>query len=439
MRRRTAAAGRRFGAVLGTDPWRAGPEHRARVGVMLQSGGLPNGHHAHAAARGTSPACMRTRPPVDELAHRLGVDGFARHDGAPALRLASTSASPWPRPWSAGPTSSSSTSRPPGSTPTAGSTSTTSSTRCAPRGTTVVVTTHSFEEAERLADHLVIVSDGRTVAEGARRGRRVRLARAGLLRPDPEGAPGERPPGPPPRPESSARPRFEAGTLLRNGEQLLVSLVLPLGALIGLALHQRPLARRGPADRRRDPGCPRALRHLGGVHLAGHLDRLRPAGVRAALLGTTPLGRGGLLAGKALATLAVEVIQWCCRRRRRSRARLASRARRPPVCGALPPPRHVGLRRARAAAGRHPAGRGRPGAWRTSSGSCCSSSAASSCPAPSSPTASPLSSALLPSAGARRRPPGGVRRRRVPRRAGVLVAWAVVATALAARFFRFDD
>jgi ABC-2 type transport system ATP-binding protein len=34
-------------------------------------------------------------------------------------------------------------------------------------GTTVVVTTHSFEEAERLADHLVIVSDGRTVAEGS--------------------------------------------------------------------------------------------------------------------------------------------------------------------------------------------------------------------------------------------------------------------------------
>ena len=33
-------------------------------------------------------------------------------------------------------------------------------------GTTIVVTTHSFEEAERLADHLVIMSDGRTVAEG---------------------------------------------------------------------------------------------------------------------------------------------------------------------------------------------------------------------------------------------------------------------------------
>jgi ABC-2 type transport system ATP-binding protein len=33
-------------------------------------------------------------------------------------------------------------------------------------GTTVIVTTHSFEEAERLADHLVIMNAGRTVAEG---------------------------------------------------------------------------------------------------------------------------------------------------------------------------------------------------------------------------------------------------------------------------------
>ena len=34
-------------------------------------------------------------------------------------------------------------------------------------GTSVVVTTHSFEEAERLADHLVIVHRGVTVAEGS--------------------------------------------------------------------------------------------------------------------------------------------------------------------------------------------------------------------------------------------------------------------------------
>ena len=29
------------------------------------------------------------------------------------------------------------------------------------------------------------------------------------------------------------------------------------------------------------------------------------------LLGTTPLGRSGLLGGKSLATLGVEVMQWC--------------------------------------------------------------------------------------------------------------------------------
>jgi ABC-2 type transport system ATP-binding protein len=34
-------------------------------------------------------------------------------------------------------------------------------------GTSIVVTTHSFEEAARLADHLVIMNGGRTVAEGS--------------------------------------------------------------------------------------------------------------------------------------------------------------------------------------------------------------------------------------------------------------------------------
>jgi ABC-2 type transport system ATP-binding protein len=34
-------------------------------------------------------------------------------------------------------------------------------------GAAVVLTTHSFEEAERLADHIVVVADGRVVAEGS--------------------------------------------------------------------------------------------------------------------------------------------------------------------------------------------------------------------------------------------------------------------------------
>jgi len=151
--------------VLDIDPWRAGPEHRARVGVMLQSGGLPTGTTPsrllrHLAGLYADPA------PVDELAHRLGVDGFARTtvrrlSGGQHQRLALAAAL---------------VGRPEVvflDEPTAG---------LDPHGrldvydlvdeirsggTTVVVTTHSFEEAERLADHLVIVSDGRTVAEGS--------------------------------------------------------------------------------------------------------------------------------------------------------------------------------------------------------------------------------------------------------------------------------
>jgi ABC-2 type transport system ATP-binding protein len=40
----------------------------------------------------------------------------------------------------------------------------------AAEGTAVVLTTHSFEEAERIADQIVIVADGRVVAEGSREG-----------------------------------------------------------------------------------------------------------------------------------------------------------------------------------------------------------------------------------------------------------------------------
>jgi ABC-2 type transport system ATP-binding protein len=150
--------------VLGRDPWRAGPEHRSRVGVMLQSGGLPTGTTPvrllrHLARLYADPV------PVEGLAKRLGIEGFARTtvrrlSGGQHQRLALAAAL---------------VGRPDVvflDEPTAG---------LDPHGrldvydlldevrsngTTVVVTTHSFEEAERLADHLVIVSDGRTVAEG---------------------------------------------------------------------------------------------------------------------------------------------------------------------------------------------------------------------------------------------------------------------------------
>ena len=104
--------------------------------------------------------------------------------------------------------------------------------------------------------------------------------------------------------------RFELGTLLANGEQLLVSLILPLGALIGLAYTTAPSLGDG---RRIDLAVPGVLAlcvisaAFTAQAIATGFDR-RYAVLR--LLGTTPLGRDGLLWGKALATLAVEVLQW---------------------------------------------------------------------------------------------------------------------------------
>lgn len=103
---------------------------------------------------------------------------------------------------------------------------------------------------------------------------------------------------------------FELSTLLRNGEQLLVSVVLPLGALLGLALTQVPSL---GAGRRIDLAVPGVLAlcvisaAFTSQAIATGFDR-RASVLR--LLGTTPLGRGGLLSAKALATLGVELVQW---------------------------------------------------------------------------------------------------------------------------------
>jgi ABC-2 type transport system permease protein len=97
--------------------------------------------------------------------------------------------------------------------------------------------------------------------------------------------------------------------LLRNGEQLLVSLILPLGALVGLAVSSVPSLGDG---RRIDLAVPGVLAlcvissAFTAQTIATGFDR-RYAVLR--YLGVTPLGRDGLLAGKALATLAMVVIQ----------------------------------------------------------------------------------------------------------------------------------
>jgi ABC-2 type transport system ATP-binding protein len=151
--------------VLGTDPWRAPAEHRARVGVMLQDGGLPQSVKPmsllrHLARFYVAPA------DVEALAGELGIDQFAgtavrRLSGGQRQRVALAAAL---------------VGRPDVlflDEPTAGLDPHVRRTvwdlvaRTATAGATVVVTTHSFEEAERLAEHLVILAGGRTVAEGS--------------------------------------------------------------------------------------------------------------------------------------------------------------------------------------------------------------------------------------------------------------------------------
>ncbi|WP_420330071.1 ABC transporter ATP-binding protein [Ornithinimicrobium murale] len=150
--------------VLGADPWRAGPDHRARVGVMLQDGGLPQSVRPvtllrHLARFYAAPADVST------LVRELEIDDFAgttvrRLSGGQRQRVALAAAL---------------VGRPDVlflDEPTAGLDPHVRRTvwgliaRTAREGATVVVTTHSFEEAERLADHLVIMARGRTVAEG---------------------------------------------------------------------------------------------------------------------------------------------------------------------------------------------------------------------------------------------------------------------------------
>ncbi|GGK74717.1 ABC transporter permease [Ornithinimicrobium pekingense] len=111
-----------------------------------------------------------------------------------------------------------------------------------------------------------------------------------------------------------AQARFEAVGLLSHGEQLLVSIVLPLLALVALALVDYPELAVGPWDgaRRIDVLTPGVLAlavmstaFTGQAILLGFERRW---GVLR-LLGTTPLGRGGLLAAKALSVLAVLAVQ----------------------------------------------------------------------------------------------------------------------------------
>jgi ABC-2 type transport system permease protein len=102
---------------------------------------------------------------------------------------------------------------------------------------------------------------------------------------------------------------YEALTMLRNGEQLVLAIALPLMALVGLVVT--PLLD-GHGAARIDVAAPGVLALCAmstaftGQGIATGFDR-RYGVLR--FLSTTPLGRAGLILGKGLAVLSVLAIQ----------------------------------------------------------------------------------------------------------------------------------
>jgi ABC-2 type transport system ATP-binding protein len=150
--------------VLGMDPARAGADHRARVGVMLQDGGLPMGARAGDLVRHVARLHARPWDP-DELGQRLGIDGFARTtvrrlSGGQRQRVALACAL---------------VGRPQVlflDEPTAGLDPQSRQAvwelvaQVRDAGAAIVLTTHLLDEAERLADHVVVLDGGRVVTAG---------------------------------------------------------------------------------------------------------------------------------------------------------------------------------------------------------------------------------------------------------------------------------
>lgn len=150
--------------VLGEEPWGAGAAHRARVGVMLQDGGLPNGSKPLRVLRHLAGMYESPRD-VDPLARRLGIDAFAgttvrRLSGGQKQRVALAAALVGDPDvvFLDEPTA--------GLDPHARLDVYDLIRAERERGACIVVTTHSFEEAQELADRIAVVDAGRVVVSG---------------------------------------------------------------------------------------------------------------------------------------------------------------------------------------------------------------------------------------------------------------------------------
>jgi len=151
--------------VLGLDPARDAARLKPRVGVMLQAGGIPPAVPAGEYLRTLS----RFHVKPHDTAWLLDIVGLTAHAKTPYKRLSggqqqrlSLAAAVVGRPelvFLDEPTA--------GMDPQARHATWDLVTALRADGVAVILTTHFMEEAERLADHVVIIDHGRAVADGS--------------------------------------------------------------------------------------------------------------------------------------------------------------------------------------------------------------------------------------------------------------------------------
>ena len=150
--------------VLGADPRRAPAAHRARVGVMLQDGGLPTSARPLALLRHLARLHAAPRA-LDPLVDRLGIGSFAsisvrRLSGGQRQRLALAAAL-------VGDPEVVFLDEPGAGLDPQSRLAVADVVRdLVADGVAVVLTTHDMDEAERLADDVVVMDRGRVVAAG---------------------------------------------------------------------------------------------------------------------------------------------------------------------------------------------------------------------------------------------------------------------------------
>lgn len=151
-------------SLLSEDPWRATPELRSRVGVMLQDGGLPQSVRPLELLRHVSKLYREPRP-VDELVEQLGISSFAhtairRLSGGQRQRVGLAAAL---------------VGRPEVlflDEPSAGLDPQSRRivfdliAQLRDAGTCIILTTHLMDDAARLADYVYIVNRGAVAARG---------------------------------------------------------------------------------------------------------------------------------------------------------------------------------------------------------------------------------------------------------------------------------